>query len=94
MLGVLNLFPLHYGTMSLATKTVYASDLKGLNNTKSFFFCDKWQAKATTDKVLFLLCTVYDILSSVYSSFHGSAKSSCSCEVAAQASIYHVTILW
>lgn len=40
--------------------------------------------KTTTDKLLFLLSAVYDILSSIYSSFHGCAKSSCSSGVAAQ----------
>lgn len=59
-------------------KTVHAADLKGPTSR------DKWQAWAATDKVLFLLCTVYDILSSVYSSFRASAKSSCSCAAAAQ----------
>ena len=64
-------------------KTSATSDLKA-TTTLNLTFCDKWQTKATTDKVLFLLCTVYDILSSVYSSSHGCAKSSCCCGVAAQ----------
>lgn len=73
----LNSCLLHYGRTSLATKPVCASDLK-VETTLNHTFCDKWQSKTTTDKVLFLLCTVYDILSSVYSSFHACAKSSCS----------------
>lgn len=49
--------------------------------------------KTTTDKLLFLLCTVYDILSSVYLSFRACAKSFCSGGVRYPAGIYHVTIL-
>lgn len=59
------------------------SDSK-VSTTLNLTLGDKWQAKTTTDKVLFLLCTVYDILSSLYSSFHGFAKSFCSRGVAAQ----------
>lgn len=79
----LNFCLLCVGRTSLTAKTETASDLK-VSASLNLTFCDKCQAKTTTDEVLFLLCTVYDILSSVYSSFHGCAKSSCSCRVAAQ----------